>query len=84
MIKFIFGILILFFIVSCQGVMSKKPSEEASSDIVKNITYVKDKKTGLCFATVLAVGSDGWNSSSITCVPCDSLKNVPITVLENK
>lgn len=34
-----------------------------------NIYYIKDKRTGLCFAEV-GMG----NTYSFTCVPCDSVK----------
>jgi len=35
------------------------------------IVYTKDNRTGLCFASI-------GSFSTITCVPCDSLKNVEV------
>ena len=43
-----------------------------NTDVKNNLTYFKDEKTGLCFATVNSHNTYG-SVSSITCVPCDSL-----------
>lgn len=42
----------------------------------RNITYFKDERTGLCFAEYGNVGSITTDAYTITCVPCDSLKNI--------
>lgn len=43
--------------------------------IKDKLTYIKDDKTGLCFAVLN--NTDGFrNTFAITCVPCDSLKRV--------
>lgn len=53
-------------------------NEDEVSTIKSKITYIKDDKTGLCFA-VLNNSTDGFRSTfSITCVPCDSLKRVSL------
>lgn len=45
----------------------------------KEIEYFKDKRTGLCFAEYGNIGSITTDSYTITCVPCDSLKNVNLS-----
>ena len=67
----IIGVLFLF---SCQLTW------QTNVDSVKNdIVYFKDERTGLCFAAInSSSGSSGREVVSITCVPCDSLKNIQI------
>jgi hypothetical protein len=69
------NILFLFIIAlsSCQ--MNDKPDTE---EIKKNIVYFKDPNTGLCFASVNSYDTKLGTSSSITCVPCDSLSRVDV------
>ena len=65
------GILMM---VSCQ--FNSKPD---TNEIKDNLVYFKDPRTGLCFAAVNSTNTKSLsNSSSITCVPCDSLKNVEV------
>jgi len=53
-------------------------NDEEAIVIKSKITYIKDERTGLCFA-VLNNSTDGFRSTfSITCVPCDSLKRVSL------
>lgn len=55
--------------MSCQ--INTKPDVE---DIEDNMVYFKDKNSGLCFGAVNSLNTkSASNSSSITCVPCDSL-----------
>lgn len=42
--------------------------EEKAAWAVENIRYLKDTRTGLCFASY-----SGDGSQYLTCVPCDSL-----------
>lgn len=50
-----------------------------TDEIKENIAYFKDHRTGLCFAAINSTNTQSLsNSSSITCVPCDSLKNVEV------
>lgn len=59
---------------SCQ--INEKPN---TKEIQENIVYFKDPNTGLCFAAVNSTNTKSLsNSSSITCVPCDSLKTVEV------
>lgn len=55
-----------------------KANEEECDVIKAKLTYIKDEKTGLCFA-VLNNHTDGYRSTfAIACVPCDSLKEVGV------
>ncbi len=66
--------IVLILIQGCQ--INEKPEVEG---IKENLVYFKDNKTGLCFAAVNSTNTKSMsNSTSITCVPCDSLKNVDV------
>jgi hypothetical protein len=44
--------------------------------ITDNITYTKDSTTNLCFAVIkFSLNGSGRYGYSMTCVPCDSIKN---------
>lgn len=67
-------ILLCLAMTGCQ--LNGKPDVESIKD---NLVYFKDEKTGLCFAAVNSMSSKSLsNSSSIACVPCDSLKKVNV------
>lgn len=69
----ILSIIALMCLCSCQN------SEKTNVKRVKNnMTYFKDDSTGLCFASVNSISTQGGSYTSITCVPCDSLKNVTV------
>lgn len=52
-------------------------SESYVKGIKKNLVYFKDEKTNLCFAAINSITTSSLTeSTSISCVPCDSLKNV--------
>jgi hypothetical protein len=61
--------LLLFGVYSCQ-INTPTNKEET----LGKITYIRDYKTGLCFATINSITYGGFSVTSITCVPCDSLK----------
>lgn len=48
----------------------------------RNLTYFKDARTGLCFASVNSNSTQGGSYTSIACVPCDSLKNVEVKIID--
>ena len=62
--KLKFLVLCTLFFFSCQTVVEKTK---------KNLIYFKDERTNLCFGII-----DNKSSVSITCVPCDSLKNIEL------
>jgi hypothetical protein len=65
---------VLLLVVSCQVSSSIKTRE-----IKKNIVYFKDERTNLCFAGINSTNINSLSeTTSISCVPCDSLKNVNI------
>jgi hypothetical protein len=45
------------------------------------ISYIRDARTGLCFATSGSFSEGGYTVVSISCVPCDSLNRVSVTTL---
>jgi len=54
-------------------------SYDVQKDIEKmEVCYVRDTRTGLCFAATGSLSSDGYTIISITCVPCDSLRQIPV------
>ena len=72
--KIVLIILIASTWFSCQ--FNSKPN---ASTILENLVYFKDKNTGLCFVGVNSTNTKSLsNSSSIACVPCDSLKTVNV------
>jgi len=72
--KIILGIfVILLGFSSCQ--MNQTTDV---GDVKKNLTYFRDGNTGLCFAVINSNSTQGGSYTSITCVPCDSLKRVNV------
>jgi hypothetical protein len=71
--KIIYLFILLFCFVSCQN--SSKPDVES---LKENIVFFK--KGNLCFAAVNSDTYGYYTISSITCVPCDSLKNTRDTI----
>lgn len=69
--KKILGIAVLITFLSCQ---TTTPTDTVS--VKDNITYFKDERTGLCFATVSSVSEGYYPIASITCVPCDSVNKL--------
>lgn len=68
---FVIAIVSLFF-VSCNSRTSKVNVS------AKDITYIKDRRTGICYAFVgQARGAEITSSAfDFTVVPCDSLENL--------
>jgi hypothetical protein len=66
---------LLLIFGSCQ--QQSQPDAIATK---KGITYFKDTQTGICFGAINIESSSGYLTTSITCVPCDSLirYNYPI------
>ncbi len=73
--KLIFSLTVLS-LSACT--MSQKTNDDDSQSVTSNITFSKHMKTGLCFGMVTFTKSGGFNSVSVTCVPCDSLKKVKV------
>jgi hypothetical protein len=76
--KIIIFLGLVLLLVSCQ--MSSKPNV---AKVGRNLTYFKDAKTGICFAAVNSYSNSSGNKyTSITCVPCDSLKKVKVEIVK--
>lgn len=69
--------LILFFAVIMLASCQINDTTD-NSKIIENITYFKDERTKLCFASVNSYSYGSRVITSITCVPCDSLKKIGI------
>jgi len=71
----IFITTICLFTVSC-NVNPSEVTDDYAKKFVKEVKYVKDEKTGLCFAIVATreTGSTDQNGISWTWVPCDSVE----------
>lgn len=68
------SIVLTLSLFSCQF-SQKSDIKEISS----TMTYFRDTTTNLCFAVVNSASYAGYSITTITCVPCDSLKNVLLT-----
>ena len=80
----LFCIFFLFTTVCSDKETRKKKMENRKKDInypyeryLSSIQYIKDKRTGLCFAREI-YGAHGY---ALACVPCDS---IPEYLLKNK
>lgn len=67
--------LIVFSLVSCQT------SQERADEYT--LVYLNDKKTGLCFVA-LNMNGQSFDGQTLTCVPCDSLKNFELATFNKK
>ena len=59
------------------------------SEIDNGFKYIKDYHTGLCYSVSnLGFFDNGivkgtqYDNRTLTCVPCDSLKNINVTIIE--
>ena len=72
--KFIFISLILITFVGC-SVNSSKLSQDYANDFVEDMTFAKEKRSGLCFGMVASRKTMSTDSSGlgITEVPCSKI-----------
>lgn len=85
--KKLFGILALIGTLASTGCSHKDREyltyiKNHQDDQLDTITYVLDPKTGLCFAKQISLGASNYKSTSITCVPCDSLRKIHLDTLK--
>lgn len=66
-----FVILVLLFAGCGQSNTEVEPEE-----VKENMTYFRDDRTGLCFASVNSRTYNAYSVTSISCVPCDSVKHL--------
>lgn len=65
--------ILLFFIgLTLFGCQYNEPTD--TTELQSNLSYFKDHRTNLCFAALNSQSSNGYMVTSITCVPCDSVK----------
>ena len=57
-----------------------KPKQIIST--LDTLIYVMDTKTGLCFAKIISPTYYGDKTTSIICVPCDSLRKIHMDTLK--
>lgn len=70
LIVFLCGIIF----TSCN--MTSAPSNSDAENNVNQISYIKDSRTGLCFGMLNSTSYTGYEITSITCVPCDSVSKL--------
>jgi len=63
--------VILALFIGCNT--ASQPSESSVKSYVKKIQYVKDPRTGLCFAFIEGQNGHLGAIVSLTCVPCSSI-----------
>ena len=57
--------------VGCNAITNKPGSVKPG-----NIYYFKDSNSGICFAAINSMTSGFLSVTSISCVPCDSVKQI--------
>lgn len=65
--------LLILFIISISIFGCGENDTSSQYEQSGKIVYIKDNRTGLCYASL-----DAMYSRSITCVPCDSLMKIGI------
>jgi hypothetical protein len=68
------GIAVLLSVTAC----TPSPVHMSSKDmkeLIGQIQYAKDPRTGICFASIASMGSDGYSHLSITEVPCGKVED---------
>ncbi len=68
--KKILLVITTIFLLSCDS------SIENSEELTTRITYFKDNDTNLCFGQITSSSYGAHTVTSITCVPCDSVKHL--------
>ncbi len=63
-------LLMIFVLLAACDINPSKFGKEEAQEFTKNITYVKDNKTGLCFA-LIASRRKCHSGMGIATVPCD-------------
>lgn len=66
-------ILLSITVASCTGIIVEEVSPTVSKKVVNSITYIRDERVGLCFATVSSLTYAGMRIVSITNVPCEAV-----------
>jgi hypothetical protein len=68
--RLLIGIMALGFLTGCQ--LNNAPTKISEN----NLIYFKDSRTGLCFAAINSQVYGGYQSTSITNVSCDAIKDL--------
>ena len=69
-------VLLTVLVLSACSVDASKVSDKTGQDIANNITYIKDHKTGLCFAVVATSKAFEAEDSGLgmAWVPCNRIR----------
>ena len=67
MLKSLLMLLFLMMFISCSDNYLRVDKDNFENKIV----YIKDNRTGLCFAFLKTLG--GYINESMTCVPCENI-----------
>ena len=71
--KIIATIVLGVLMASCNQQLTSQPKVNG---VKTNITYFKDERTHLCFASINSQTTNLFLVTSIACVPCDSINNL--------
>jgi hypothetical protein len=85
--KQLFGILVIIGTLTSTGCTNTDKQirpyiNKHDGDQLDTLTYVLDTKTGLCFAKQISLVSYMYKTTSIACVPCDSLRKIHMDTLK--
>lgn len=82
--SFYAAIILLLMFISFFFSCGEQVVSETKTNNMSNIIYFKDGKTNLCFAGITFASYGGYEITSITCVPCDSLYRIQYEVINKK
>ena len=68
--KTLIFLLLIFTFCSC------KTNFLSQDEMSNSISYFKDKRTNVCFASTYSTSYNGFEIVSITCVPCENVKHL--------
>lgn len=74
MLKYLMVILLLVMFVSCSQNDLYVMTRLDTNNFEKKLVYIKDSRTGICFAILKTSNLNTFNDASITCVPCENIK----------
>jgi hypothetical protein len=68
-------LLCMLFVIFVSCTQVARPSKDSTNELLENIRYAKDYRTGLCFAFLESANGSLSMTVSLTCVPCSSIVN---------
>lgn len=72
--RILYLLLIGVILAACTEASSKRHLDNQQAE--SEVTYFEDPKTNLCFAQASSQSYLGYNITSITCVPCEAIREL--------